>query len=360
MFAMLGGLAGVAACGDASRAEDSTAEGTEEGEQDLIDNPPGSAAVGPQLAPGYEALSAKAKQQALWKIIAADEYCGRAGDAANGDRKNDYATDACLAKLPTGGGGYALTALKSIFKLAVSFDRSSDEMPKGRHKIFHPFGVAGTVDVTFDYPESPEAGTSSRKGLYTGMFAPNAAAPVAAIARLAPGGGGSFTPGIAVKYLVDGQPSVNTHCIEGLDGQGKDFNFFAHTLTNHLPDPRAITFKIASNIFKLVKPDPLHLPVNHLASVAPDGTSVSESSRLAPYQIFIKAHGDLATKFPNAERADFRIDLRTIAPGTVIYDILATALPGDAAPEKIGEIKTTSWLVASASGDYQLFFRHAR
>jgi hypothetical protein len=298
-----------------------------EAEDALISNPPGEAAKAPMLPADYQSRTAKEKQALVWNLVASSEYRGR---------------------LPSGGAGYMLQGIKSFFSLNKTFDRQNDELPQGRHKIFHPFGSVATAEVTYSYPPSAPQ--------YTGMFA-STGTPIATIIRLAPAGGKSFTPGIAVKYFVDGQPSVNTQAIESVDGQGDDLDWWHATPTNVTPPPRGFAFMLGQSLLTVVKRDPGHLQLDHLGAVSPDGTR--PTSPHTPYQIEYRPHADVGERFGNAAREDFRVVLRRIPAGTVIYDIHAR--PYEGAPmTKIGELKTTSPLVASANGDYQLFFQHFR
>lgn len=332
------------ACAAESDATDAASSDDGEQEDALISNPPGKAATASLLPAGYEARSAADKQDLLWAMVSSDEYCGGAGTA---DAPMDYAAaPGCLEKLPSGGAGYAIQAIKSLFSLNTTFDRSSDELPKGRHKIFHPFGSVAKAEWI------PVAGSP-----YSGMFA-SSDAPIRVLVRLAPGGGGSFIPGIATKFFVDGAPSVNTMAIESFDGQGDDWNYFRAVPSNVLPPAKSFALRAASQIFKLVKREPNHLQLTHLASITPSGAPVAEVRE--PYQLQYRAHGDLATTYANREHVDFRAVLRSIPPGTVLYDVYARPSESDPAYTKIAEIKTTSWLVASGHGDYQLFFRHFR
>jgi hypothetical protein len=335
---------GAFGCAAETTTDETTTGGEGEAEDALISDPPGKAAAGSLLPADYESGTAKEKQDALWTMISADEYCGRPGTA---DRPLDYvATNGCIGKLPNGGIGYMIKAVKSLFSLGTTFDRSSDELPRGRHKIFHPFGSVAKAELTVS------AGSP-----YSGMFASTGKA-VPVIIRLAPGGGGSFIPGIATKFLIDGKPSVNTQAIQDFDGQGEDWNYFHAVPSNVVPQSNNLLLKTATEIFKLIKSEPNHLQLTNLASIGPDGKAPATVRE--PYQIQYRPHGDLATTYANAEHVDFRAVLRRIPPGTVLYDVYARASERDTAYAKIAEIKTTSWLVASGRGDAQLFFRHFR
>jgi hypothetical protein len=99
--------------------------------------------------------------------------------------------------------------------------------------------------------------------------------------------------------------------------------------------------------------------VKNLAAVTADGIDVAAETQLAPYRIWWTAHGDLGARF-SAEPHDYRADLRTLEPGTVVYDVMAASAPTDPGREKLGEVKITSHVIASDFGDYQLFFQHPR
>ena len=99
-------------------------------------------------------------------------------------------------------------------------------------------------------------------------------------------------------------------------------------------------------------------PIPWRSAISPDGSVPAVVNE--PYQIQYRPHGDLATTYGNEERVDFRAVLRRIHAGTVLYDVYARPSETEANYEKIGEIKTTTPLVASGRGDYQLFFRHHR
>jgi len=57
-----------------------------------------------------------------------------------------------------------------------------------------------------------------------------------------------FTPGLALKLLVDGDSSVNFHAMYSLDGQ-KEPNFFKNTFTTHVAPPKRFLLKILGFFF---------------------------------------------------------------------------------------------------------------
>jgi hypothetical protein len=315
----------------------------------------------PSMLPAsYVSMSATDKQTALWNEIAKSEYCGALGDVQNGDRELDYRAPACDQILPRGGTGYAITALPALFALALTFDTPSDEMPVGRRKVVHSFGAAAKFELTLDYPDVPADATAvSRKKPYTGLLAPTGDhAPAIGIVRFSHGGGEGLTPAAAFKFFLPGRPSVNSLSTVSMNGQTGNGNFFANSTSNILPEPTGAQ-AILNSIFALEQSPGNHLQVKNLSAVTADGNDVAEGEQSAPYRIWWTAHGDLGNRF-SSDAHEYRADLRTLEPGTVVYDVMASADPSDSGREKLGEVKITSHAIASDFGDYQLFFQHPR
>jgi hypothetical protein len=139
------------------------------------------------------------------------------------------------------------------------------------------------------------------------------------LARPAVAGGPSFVPGISLKFLVCGKPSVNTLAIESFEGQGDDLDYFHAVTTNIVPWPNGSALRLVTNFFKLVKEEPNQLQLTNIASISLDGSVPAVVNE--PYQIQYRPHGDLATTYGNDERTDFRAVLRRINAGTVLYDV---------------------------------------
>ena len=114
----------------------------------------------------------------------------------------------------------------------------------------------------------------------------------------------------------------------------------------------------------------LHQPVNNLAEVRTNGDL--EKNVVAPYRL-IFAPTEQARRASDPQ-LDFRKDLaQNIPQGTVIYDVFALdkdeeeklSVDGEISVEdlleaarKIGTLHTESEFIASAYGDYRLFFKH--
>jgi hypothetical protein len=163
-------------------------------------------------------------------------------------------------------------------------------------------------------------------------------------------------PGASVKFLIDGQPSRNFVAIHDFGGLPADnWNYFTQDIGHIYPDVPWIVKKY----FQTVTPDPSHLPITHLGEVTAGGVEVTKADQSTPYEIVLRPTREVATRFPNADQHDFRLDLTRIEPRTAVYDVMARATKEDTTFERLGSIRTTSPLVASAGGDRQLYFKHA-
>jgi hypothetical protein len=230
--------------------------------------------------------------------------------------------------------------------MSVSLDHSSDVLPTGRDKVIHTFGSAATVRFIAD-PASP----------FTGVFAGAECALLRAAPAFAPTDKG-MAPGFALKFLVDGRPSVNIFAVHSLDGQTEG-NFFKYDMSNFLAPPTGKVGLFAVKIFNLGGSDALKVHAGHLARVTPNGKTVDESSVRAPEQLFF---------VPNREKLVFsdvlhevRDDFETIPEGTKLFDVYG-GKAGAPANERIriGQIVTKSRFLSSRFGDERLFFKHKR
>jgi hypothetical protein len=244
-------------------------------------------------------------------------------------------------------------------RLKETLTRTDDELEDPKRKLFHTFG--STAKIVF----TPSAGTP-----YTGIFAQTAHG-LARFSYAGPTHGVGIVPGLGLKFPLDGDhPSENLVVMRMLDRQ-EDNCVFRNPFTNILPTPRAtnVTMRVVKQRFETVVEDGrgLHQPVDNLAAVSIDGTAVAKVN--APYRLIFKpaAH---APQCPHA-KIDFRDDLaRNVKSGTTIYDVFALdesdekrlgtddldkLLP---VAQKIGTIRTESEFIASAYGDYRLFFKH--
>ena len=147
------------------------------------------------LPTDYESLTKEEKLDLLWDQIDNSQWSE-------------------LPALNNQGWSSILKNLGALFSLKKSFDHTSDEVPSGRPKFIHTYG--SVVKVSFVPEESVQFSGMCAKGAM-GLARLSLAASPEAI---------DYTPGMAVKFLVDGQPSLNLHVMISLNGQGENWNFF--------------------------------------------------------------------------------------------------------------------------------------
>jgi hypothetical protein len=178
-------------------------------------------------------------------------------------------------------------------------------------------------------------------------------------------------PGIAIKFLVDGNPSRDVSLLTGLDSQGQDYRFFKASFSNVVPPSEKLGSRMITRIFNRVDKPSYRIGVSHLGGVTAAGGAVKPA--VSPLQIFARGPADFSRAAP---ARDIREDFLRMSPRTApILEV--NARPGDSRDDfeemdgdlmrayearavKIGEIWLASGFVASSFGDDQLFFRHER
>ncbi|OWA54098.1 hypothetical protein BV898_18516 [Hypsibius exemplaris] len=285
------------------------------------------------LPAGYQSLSAIRKQDILWSKISASPYR--------------------MTNLPTAVPGFFAMAhlLQPNFD-KVSFTEASDEMPDGRTKLIHVHGSTAKVELII-----------FNNSTYTGIFKSGGIG--FARLSLAKEDYENFSPGMALKILIDGQRSQNLQVMWSVDGQGTNKNFFHNRFSNIIPPPTSFALKVLGKAFDKAidrlpgssqdRPEGKNnLPLYEQASVTRDGQSVDRV--VAPYQVdFIP---NPAAGWDPANTQDVRVNLNAIPQGTVLYTVAAKRSP-TATEEVIGQLVTTSDFVASDYEDRILFFQHA-
>lgn len=267
----------------------------------------------------YQAGLAADKQAAVWREMTAAPY-------------------GTLPEVGSRGVGSSVWDTLQALRRKVldrTFSEATDVRPP-RTKLFHPFGSVATVrfEAASGHP-------------FTGFFATGGLG----LARLSLATDEkTFIPGIALKLFVSGRPSVNIHAIPSFDPQTSR-DFFLRAPSNEIPPPTNVAIKLFSKFASKIA-DPLRRSVDHVAAVRPDGTPVA--SPVAPRRIHFRP---AEVHFPERDGRDFRDALATIPVGTVIYTVFAETPGGEV---KVGDVRTTSKLVASEWGDRVLHFEHAR
>lgn len=277
---------------------------------------------GTALSSSYEDMSRCAKFQYLWqKQILTSEY----------------------KQLPALTGSYSdlISGLGGALGLGQTFDRTSDAFESPKKKLLHPFG--STVGLRFEMVQQA----------LPGLLGDHHKCVLARFSLAGDPKALGFTPGLALKFFVDGSPSRNIMVMNSLDGQGRDENFFARSFSNSLQPPSSFMLKIIERGFALVKKNPRFLSIDHLLSVDKYGRTAG-NSRSAPMQIILRPTASLSAD----SRLDFRAKFQSIPKGTVLYEVFVRT--ADSKPVKIGNLRTITRFVSSSFGDNRLFFKHQR
>lgn len=283
------------------------------------------------LPSDYQNQSAKEKSALIWANIESTEY-----ELMNLELpKFSFIT-------------FGLNAAKALDPIFVrkSFTTSSDEMPvqkllfseRRRPKIIHSFGTAALVKfVPVNTPK------------FTGIFSKESIG----LARISTAAPGSFTPGMAVKFYVDGKPSVNIQVMHSLTFDEKSCNPFGASFTNIIP-PASGFLKLAAVTFEKIAGErggrSNHLTVDHLAEV-------NESNPVSPYKIVL-APTKLAKELGfDCKKEDYRKTIKALSPGDTIYEIFGNSKENGKF-EKLGDLVLDSGFIASKYADDVLFFQH--
>ena len=246
-------------------------------------------------------------------------------------------------KLPRLSGSFSdlLGLLKGPSQLKSTFTRTSDYFAKPRKKLLHPFG--SVVGLRF------ERGAHNLSGLFSDSHE-------CVLARLSLAGDPNligFTPGLALKFFIDGHPSRNIMVMNSLDGQGNNHDFFSRSFSNVLPKPRSFALRFLERIFAQVKENPRQLDIQHLLTITKTGRK-TVSALKGPVQLILRPKLSL----PKNPRTDFRIKLSQIPKGTVLYDVYLRQANAEVIP--VGRLRTITHFAQSAFADQQLFFKHQK
>ncbi len=288
----------------------------------------------PELPADFVAWTAAAKAKHFAQLLASTTYPAVARP------------DLDMTK-PWTMGSIALSAAK----LARVFDNTSDVLDEGRPKIIHTQGAVAVIDFE-RHPDSP----------FSGVFDPSSSSPVPGLLRMSlavpPTGKRAVTPGIGLKFFVDGHSSVDVVAMNHTVGQGRDLNVFSNTMTHdlraehqRLRPPQ----KIMSWAFERAIREPRHLTIDHFAAITADGQPVSEPR--CPQRLVFRPHGDVRRVFRGRQYDDYRSVLADIEVGTSLYEVEAVGAGPGGAALTIGTITVAQPFCASSAGD-RLFFRH--
>jgi len=241
-----------------------------------------------------------------------------------------------------------------------SFDFRGDDLPKQgpfdletRKKLVHSVGCVVKIEFV--------AVNNNYSGVFKGCK--NALLRFSLAQQMDPSGGDSaITPGIALKFLRNYQPSANMMAMYSLVGQ-RSFNFFAHDLTNHvpeLPSDGPLALQALRRKFSSASDYPAFVGLSDLAKYDENGTPASKVS--FPFRLHFHPNTTLHYSIPDTYTGmttEYQLS-KLLTPNHHLYDVYAQATPFSDQLTLIGRIYTRSYATTSYFGDKTLFFQHTR
>eukprot|EP00656_Telonema_subtile_P029374 TRINITY_DN3251_c0_g1_i9.p1 TRINITY_DN3251_c0_g1~~TRINITY_DN3251_c0_g1_i9.p1 ORF type:complete len:450 (+),score=132.35 TRINITY_DN3251_c0_g1_i9:102-1451(+) len=287
-----------------------------------------------------DSLTAAQKAAKMWTLIKNSEY------------------KASWSSKQYPDGWYSLSLAKLFTEsMDEPFDRFADNLPAGRERLIHSFGSVAQVKLT-----------AAKNNTFTGLFE-GADHGVIRLSLAANPAFAGFTPGFGLKFFRDGQPSGNIISMYALSGQGSDYNFFKHSFKNHVPSNVTGALTALAGAFAKGALNPTKIAVDGFSAADQRGKTATQPK--FPEMVYWKPNKALTGRF-KAAKHEFRADLATIAPGTMLYEVFAVdhgecLCSGEPCADfstcnttKIGELSTSSGFVASKWGDDNIFFQHYR
>lgn len=286
------------------------------------------------VGPVWQHKSAQIKQSTLDTVIRNDTTSGT------------FPTDLELAEL-------------FIEDMNLSFDTVGDDMPdqlfQRRPKLIHSIGVV--ADAVWKVVPNSQG--------YTGVFASGCDNMYIrlSLAKTPTTGTGGYTPGLSVKCLRNGVPSGNIFAMYSLQGQDS-WNFFAHDLTNHVPDlsnNAGFLLKELRATFAKASNWPVMIGVSDLAILDKNGNNIT--SPKFPFRLIFHPTTALHNAFPDAPQQPFQDVLaKGLSNPADLYYIYAAVNPNDQNSQlvHIGTITTTTPATTTNFGDVYMFFEHTR
>jgi hypothetical protein len=274
------------------------------------------------LVHDYERRDAEEKARILWQKVVASRYADLPG----------FRRSAAL--LP------ALRLVGGLLRRGRRTYSARTDVLEPRTKLSHPFGVVAAAEFRAD-PDTRAGGVLD-------------GAPI--LVRLSISGHpeeGGFSPAMAIKFFIDGFPSVNLHLTTSIDGQEGEHEFFRDPLTNILPMPSSSAGRLSRPLLARIigQEDPFRMDIDHLAFRDRSGAICYDSP--APHQIVFRP------RRTSQRAADFREALMTIPAASELYEAWVR-YAADGELVRVGAVVTTSEFVASEFGDRVLHFHHRR
>lgn len=242
---------------------------------------------------------------------------------------------------------------------------SGDDMPDGRKKIIHTFGVAAKFRLDFTGASNPFTGVFAFGSQIDGIIRISVARP------MAENDAGEYTRymyGAGIKLFPRGSHEpLNIAVMPSLDGQAEP-NAFTHTYSNIVaaPNPSVTTFLLDKSFTwakwraGAVQTNPRILELDQMAGVTANSEDVA--SPTVPYRMNLVPTADARWLMQSAStRDDFRKVLSGQGSGVELFTIDLISLDSDGqemTPIFAGTLTLTSDFVASEYSDTRLWFPH--
>ena len=295
------------------------------------------AAAPPPTPPPAAAPTSLQRRAALWDQVKQSEY------------SSVPPLSAPMANPIKAAGIIGRMLIDPLFRTNTVFKpyADRDDVRPPREKLFHTFG--SVAEATF----VPESGSA-----FSGIF--RSGAPCLVRLSLA-GDDKNYVAGVAIKFFVEGKPSVNLVALPSLDGQKRvdaagqevtNRDFFANEPTTWFPAASGAAKLLEGALSLLSKGrgiDPRRVSLAPLAQVQANGAAVAQAS--APEKLTLR---NPAHHFAVDTPEDFRVELKhTYHAGDTLYEVWHEG-------DKLGTLRLDSEFVASEFGDRQLAFNHQK
>lgn len=214
---------------------------------------------------------------------------------------------------------------------------------------------------------------------YTGIFESGSDTVIMRLSEAANlyDGSTGLTPGIALKFLVDGTSSQNLMAMESFVASNS-WNFLGASLKNRVPqfDTSTAQGYIMDQTLRKKMTEgsqrPFGLAIGHIASILNDGTMLQRSETNSPVEIIFESpHADKISSEKQIDEAGEQVMWydqlkKTLKSGDVIYDVLGKYEPDfpwerwnpKDKKVKIGELRLKTDLMTSSWADRSLYFQH--
>ena len=262
-------------------------------------------------------------------------------------------------------GWYSLISMIELFteNLQLSFTSVSDQMPTRsvlgtqhhRKKLIHSVGAVAPAK----FVKMP--GSNNYTGLFEGadnliIRMSHAVKPDFSIPKV--------VPGMAIKFLIDGQPSANIFAMFSLLGQ-TSYNFFAHDFSNHAPYFDVSLADSGSqslfNAFLTVSKYPTLVGASGLAEYSQQGQPVTVPTFPFRLQFHpVKARHDRGQPDLDDDSDTYVVPELAGLPAGPLYEVYAQDTPLFETLVHIGTIITTAETISADYSDRNLFFQHRK